>query len=177
VTIGGIRIELEEHDLVVLVSDIVRELQPELDRFGSTVVWNVPNRPAIGRWDRRRLSLAIRNLLSNAIKFAPGTPIEVSVYAAPAEMRLAIKDQGPGLSPEDQARIFERYHRPAPIRHYGGFGLGLWIVRRVAEEHGGRVEVRSELGKGAEFTLVLPRQPALVTADRPFTSEGHHDGP
>ena len=157
-TIGETRLVLEEHDLVALAATAVDELEDHLGRLGSTIVWNVPEAPLIGRWDGHRVKLAIRNLLENAMKFAPGTPIELSAHAVESHVRLGVKDQGPGLRAEEQARVFDRYGRPAPLLNYGGFGLGLWIVRRVAEEHGGRVEVCSELGRGAEFTLLLPRR-------------------
>lgn len=160
-TVGGSRLELEEQDLVALAVEVVHELASDLGRVGSTVVWNTPRGPVVGRWDRRRVKLAVRNLLANAMKFAPGKQIEVSVSLdESSHARLAVRDRGPGLGREEQAQIFERYERPAPLWHYGGFGLGLWIVRQVAREHGGYVELWSEPGDGAEFTLVLPRIPA-----------------
>jgi PAS domain S-box-containing protein len=159
-TVGGGRLELTEQDLVALAAEVVDELASDLERLGSTVAWDTPHEPLVGQWDRQRIKLAIQSLLGNAMKFAPGTPIEVSVRADASHVRLAVRDRGPGLGRQEQAQIFERYERPAPLWHYGGFGLGLWIVRQVAREHGGRVELWSEPGKGAEFTLVLPRAPA-----------------
>ncbi|HUH02967.1 MAG TPA: PAS domain S-box protein [Kofleriaceae bacterium] len=166
-TVGGSRLELEELDLAMLAAEVVDELASELERVSSTVVWNTSREPVVGRWDRHRLKLAIQNLLANAVKFAPGKPIEVSVRADQAHARLAVRDRGPGLRHEEQAQIFERYERPAPLWHYGGFGLGLWIVQQVAREHGGRVELWSEPGEGAEFTLLLPRDPPLLDAEQP----------
>jgi signal transduction histidine kinase len=75
------------------------------------------------------------------------------------QARVWVRDQGPGLTPEERRRLFERFVRPASVRHYGGFGLGLWIVRQIAEEHGGRVEVSSEPGAGSRFSFVLPFEP------------------
>jgi signal transduction histidine kinase len=67
-----------------------------------------------------------------------------------------VRDQGIGIAPDDQARIFERFERAVPTRHYGGFGLGLWLVRQIIEALGGTIAVESEVGKGSLFTVGLP---------------------
>jgi signal transduction histidine kinase len=110
----------------------------------------------VGSFDRIRIAQAIESLLSNAVKFAPGTPVEVAVAASDGKARLVVRDHGIGIPPEDQARIFERYARAVPARHYGGFGLGLWLVRRTVEAHGGSVAVASAPGEGSTFTVELP---------------------
>jgi len=163
-TVSDVRLNLEEHDLVALASEVVGAQANALVQLGSTVVWNVPQSPIKGQWDGHRVKLAIRNLLANAMKFAPGKPIELSIRGTDCCARLSVKDHGPGLPEEQRARLFERYQRRVPIQQYGGFGLGLWIVRRVADEHGGRVEVQSAVDDGAEFTLILPRHPPRSAA-------------
>jgi len=72
---------------------------------------------------------------------------------------VAVEDHGPGISLEDQARVFERFERAAPVSHYGGFGLGLWAARQVVAAHGGEIEIRSTPGKGAWFAIRLPPAP------------------
>jgi signal transduction histidine kinase len=67
-----------------------------------------------------------------------------------------VKDHGIGIGAADQARIFERFERAVPERHYGGFGVGLWVARLVAEAHGGRIRVESAPDQGSTFTLELP---------------------
>jgi signal transduction histidine kinase len=69
---------------------------------------------------------------------------------------LQVKDQGIGISKADQGRIFHRFERLAPIKHFGGFGLGLFIAQEIAEAHGGTIRVESEPNQGATFTLELP---------------------
>jgi len=160
VTVGRVELTRERFDVVALAREVVESLGEELDRVGSAIDWRVPDEPVMVVWDRRRIQVALHNLLSNAIKFGPGRPIEVSVALSEdgAEVQIAVRDQGPGLTREDRGRLFERFARVAPVRQYGGFGLGLWIVRQIAEEHGGRVEVWSEPGEGARFGLTLPRE-------------------
>ena len=70
---------------------------------------------------------------------------------------LVVRDHGIGIGPEDQARIFERFERAVPSRHYGGFGLGLWIVRQLVGALGGTVSVESEVGAGSAFIVLLPQ--------------------
>jgi len=110
--------------------------------------------------DEKRVHQAIGNLLANARTHTPsGTAITVSVDSTIDEITVLVKDEGPGLSLEDQERIFERFFRidPSRARHSGeGSGLGLSIVDAIMKAHGGEVSVDSELGKGSTFTLHFP---------------------
>jgi signal transduction histidine kinase len=97
------------------------------------------------------------NLLSNAIKYGAEGPVEVVVACERNRARIAVKDQGIGIAPEDQERIFGRFERAqASSKKAGGFGLGLWIVRQIVDAAGGSIHVKSELGKGTTFTVELP---------------------
>lgn len=110
--------------------------------------------------DEDQLVTAVRNLVSNAINYSSAnTEVVVSVDADDDAVRINISDQGPGISPENQQRIFERFYRvdPARSRETGGTGLGLAIVKHVCVNHGGEVSVESQSGKGSTFTLHLPR--------------------
>jgi len=115
-----------------------------------------PNGEIRGHWDRLRLEQVVTNLLTNAIKYGAGKPIDVAVERAPSLARLTVRDQGIGISAEDQARIFQRFERAVSTRHFGGFGLGLWISKNLVEAHGGRIHVVSQPGAGATFTVELP---------------------
>ena len=110
--------------------------------------------------DTKRIHQALGNLLANARTHTPsGTRISVIANSTEFETSIAVKDAGPGLSAQDQTRIFERFFRvdPSRARHAGeGSGLGLSIVDAVMRAHGGKVSVSSELGKGATFTLHFP---------------------
>src|SRR6185312_11439403 len=99
----------------------------------------------------------VTNLLSNAIKYGRGQPITIAIDARADRAMLSVADRGIGIGEEDQARIFERFERAVSVRHYGGFGLGLWIVRQIVQALGGTIEVESAPGQGATFTVTLPR--------------------
>ena len=111
-----------------------------------------------GLWDRERIETVITNLLTNAAKYGSGRPIAVTIEDGPTA-RLQVSDHGVGIPEGDQQRIFERFERAAPDRSYSGFGLGLWLTRKIVEAHGGSIEVASRDGQGATFTHTLPKQP------------------
>jgi signal transduction histidine kinase len=101
----------------------------------------------------------LTNLLSNAIKYGGGQPVEVTVSVEGASARLAICDQGIGISAEEVERIFLRFERGASLRQYAGLGLGLYIARNLAEAHGGSIRVTSTPNLGSTFTVELPLRP------------------
>ena len=107
--------------------------------------------------DRAKLKQIVTNLLSNALKFGMGRPIELTARARDGHAQLAVKDQGMGISHENLERIFKPFERGVSVRHYGGLGLGLHIVKTLAEGLGGSVSVESEPGVGSTFTIQLPR--------------------
>ena len=110
--------------------------------------------------DSHRLDSALSNLLGNAFKFTPaGGSVTVSVEETPTEVKVTVKDTGPGIAPGDLKRIFERYYQADDDAGHrvGGVGIGLALARNLVELHGGRLEVASELGHGAAFTITLPR--------------------
>jgi signal transduction histidine kinase len=97
------------------------------------------------------------NLLENAVKYSPpGGEIELGARLERPSVLIWVRDSGPGISSEDQARIFEKYTRLTYNEAVKGFGLGLAYCRLAVEGHGGRIWVESEVGKGAVFYLTLP---------------------
>ncbi|HET9599612.1 MAG TPA: hybrid sensor histidine kinase/response regulator [Anaeromyxobacteraceae bacterium] len=154
---GPLDLVREEMDLGDLVEEVAARFADAAREAGSSLELTV-RRPVRGRWDRLRLETVVVNLLSNAVKYGSGQQIAVAVRTAEGRAVVEVSDRGIGIDPSDQARIFERYGRAVPERHYGGFGVGLWVSRLVAEAHGGRLEVQSAPGRGATFTLELPLQ-------------------
>jgi signal transduction histidine kinase len=107
--------------------------------------------------DPQRLTQAITNLAANAVNHTgPGEPIWIGSSLTASEARIWVRDEGPGIPAEEQRMIFERFARSQSVRGTGGAGLGLAIVEAIAEAHGGRVELDSDLGSGARFTIVIP---------------------
>ena len=124
--------------------------------------------PVVVDADAERLRQIIDNLIGNAIRHTPpGTPVTVTVTNEPGSVRLTVADRGPGLTPEQAARVFERFYRTddARARASGGTGLGLAIAASLAAAHGGELTVNTQPGCGAAFHLRLPRAETLqVTA-------------
>ncbi len=145
-------------DLVALVESAVasaRAAGPD-----HSVTCDLPDEEIFALGDEARIHQVVANLLANARAHTPaGTKIEVSVIQAEDGIRISVADDGPGLSSENQKKIFERFYRAdtSRVRVDGeGSGLGLSIVDAVMKAHGGSVSVQSELGKGATFTLFFP---------------------
>ena len=115
------------------------------------------------RSDRQKVKQIVINLLTNALKFTPQGWVTVTAVCDPVieRMAIAVADSGIGISPKDQDVIFEDFRQAddSPTRQYTGAGLGLAICRRLAAMLGGELSVRSALGEGSTFTLVLPRAP------------------
>ncbi|MEQ8468571.1 ATP-binding protein [Coleofasciculus sp. E1-EBD-02] len=107
--------------------------------------------------DGNLLRLILDNLLSNAIKYSPeGGLIEVEISPQAQEIRLRVSDEGIGIPPDDQGKLFKAFYRASNIGITPGVGLGLVIVKECVELHQGRVEVESEVGAGTTFTIILP---------------------
>jgi PAS domain S-box-containing protein len=153
---GRLQLELEEFDAADAVREVVDRFAEEADRAGCTI--ELAATSAVGRWDRLRLEQVVTNLLSNAIKYAPGAPIQVAIDGGPTT-RLVVQDQGIGIAGEDLSRIFGRFERAAPTRHYGGLGMGLFIAQQIVQAHGGTIAAASTPGQGARFTVELPPAP------------------
>lgn len=169
ITAGRMRFTREPVDLGALAQDVVA-------RFGSQLVAVEAERSIVGAWDRLRLDQVVTNLVSNALKYGAGKPVIVRVERAAAadpgptgaredlevdaapepRARLIVRDEGIGIAPPHQARIFECFERFVSERHFGGFGLGLWISRQIVEGLGGTIRVTSEPGRGSTFVVELP---------------------
>lgn len=153
---GKLRLALETVDLVAVIRAVLHEHEYALERSGSRLTFDGPP-SLLGRWDRVRMHQVISHLLSNAIKFGDGKPIEIAVGATEHQATLSVSDRGIGIPQSELATLFEPFARATPARRYGGLGLGLFIVHRIVESLGGRLEVRSAVGEGSTFTVTLPR--------------------
>ena len=148
-------LEPEAVDLAHLLHVTVGRLGEELEKANCSVVL-LAKSPLVGQWDRLRLEQVVTNLLGNAIKYGAGMPVELTAEADDRSVSLVVRDQGIGIALADQERIFHRFERSVSVRHYGGFGLGLWITRQIVTAMGGQIGVDSTPGEGAAFTVTLP---------------------
>jgi len=158
ITTRRLRLRPEPMDLVASVREVVDRHGSEAEASGCAVRVHAGG-PVTGTWDRLRVEQVFTNLLTNALKYAPGTNVDVSVEAHPARASLVVHDEGPGIAPADQERIFRPFERAVRFLEVSGFGLGLFIVRQIAEAHGGSVRLDSAAGRGTTFTVDLPRAP------------------
>lgn len=153
-------------DLADLVREAADEFWAAAQARGITLGVQVPPGPALANGDQTLIMRAISNLLDNAIKYSPdGSPVQLRVQAGADAWDIEIEDAGPGVAPDDQARLFEPFFRTGDAHRSStvGSGLGLAFVRTVAQRHGGQVAIHSQPGSGARFVLSLPK--ALAEAD------------
>lgn len=152
---GRLELAREAADLAALVREAVARVAQDAVEGGLEVTVDAPaSVPCVV--DPARADQIVTNLLSNALKYGQGRPVRVAVSAGAGLVRLEVADGGIGIAPQDQERIFGRFERAVSGRHYGGLGLGLWIVRRLVEAHGGTIRVASAPGAGSTFTVELP---------------------
>jgi PAS domain S-box-containing protein len=150
-----IHLERERADLGEIARDVLSRFEDAIAESGSSVELKVQG-PTVGVWDRSRIDQVVTNLVGNALKYGAGAPVTVSIGSGwTGQVRLTVRDEGPGIAPENHERIFSQYERAASDA-YVGMGLGLWLVRRIVTAHGGTVTVDSVPGKGATFTVILP---------------------
>lgn len=157
-------LQIEECDLSATARATLEELSIAVgDRF---VLEGDPS--VVGYWSCSQLTRVIENLATNAVKYgAPDAPVQVRLQKEKDSVRLAVHNQGPGLTQDEQANLFRPYLRTQSAQASGqkGWGLGLTLVRGVVEAHGGKVEVESAPQAGTTFTVILPADA------RPFQAE------
>ena len=148
-------------DLAGLVTETIAAA--ELARDTVRVRSDVPDVLPPVRGDPRRLRQVLTNLIDNAVKYSPeGSPVEVRAVAFNGSIRIEVADHGPGIEPEDQDVIFEKFGRVHGTSSKPGTGLGLYIARAIVDAHGGSLTVSSSLGAGSTFTLELPLEQHAV---------------
>jgi signal transduction histidine kinase len=150
---GPLRLSLGRFDLVALVKRVLADMHETM----CEVEVVAPERIE-GRWDHDRIATVVGNLLSNAAKYGACRPVRVELVDHGDRVVLDVIDRGIGISAEHQQRIFERFERAVPERHYGGFGLGLWLAHKVIEAHGGTIALTSVAGQGSTFSVTLPKE-------------------
>jgi signal transduction histidine kinase/CheY-like chemotaxis protein len=162
---GRLELDPAPFNLRDLVAETIAGLRPLADRKHLAITSQVD----VGRFvaDRGRVRQILYNLLSNAIKFTPDAgSISIEATSERGTVRLAVADTGPGISPEDQAVIFDEFRQVGAIGGRAeGTGLGLALARRLVEAHDGQIELTSELGSGSRFTTIFPQGDHPAAAD------------
>jgi signal transduction histidine kinase len=157
---GRVEMAIEDFDGRRLVEEAAAAIGPMAAARDQPIRVEIPDDPVPVSGDRRRLEQALLNLAANAQKFSPpGAEIVIRVATDDDAVRWTVIDRGPGISDEEQARLFERFFVGTSDRHAagGGAGIGLPMALAVAQAHGGKVEVESTLGAGSTFHVVVPR--------------------
>ena len=147
-------------DLAASAEAVVEAIQEQANGAGVQMTLAAPSTlPLEG--DEFRIEQVITNLLTNALRYGDGKPVAVTVGVREEEREafVSVRDQGAGIAPADQERIFEQFERAEGSGQVPGLGLGLYIARQIAQAHQGRLEVRSAPGEGSEFILSLPLPP------------------
>ncbi|MBX5480568.1 MAG: PAS domain S-box protein [Myxococcaceae bacterium] len=156
---GRFAIDLKDVDVSALIDEVVTRLAAQAAQAEATI--SVDAEPSVyARWDQRRVAQVLTNLIYNALKYAPKSAIHVTSRRFGDRVRIAVRDHGPGLRPEQQEKLFERFERAGASPNVGGMGLGLFISRRIVEAHQGKIGVVSEPGAGATFEFELPLWPS-----------------
>lgn len=152
---GKLSIRTSPFDLAELVVNLVESYAAQIAAAESVVTLHA-SEPVIGVWDEFRIEQVVANLLTNALRYGAHKPIEVRVYGEGNEARVEVKDQGIGISAENQKRIFQQFERVSASHAVSGLGLGLFISDQIVAAHGGKISVESEEGCGSMFRVSLP---------------------
>ncbi len=157
---GRLEIHRESCDLASVLREVAERLTAEAARKGQQIVLDSPSAGLWGEWDPGLLDQLVTNLLDNALRFsAPGGTIHLHLTVDGPQARLGVEDEGIGIPPDQLTVIFEPFTHAATVQrqHSDGFGLGLYIVRRIVERHNGQIWAESIEGRGSTFWVLLPR--------------------
>jgi signal transduction histidine kinase len=155
---GKLSIRPAATELSALLGRIVSDLAQRADAAGATIELDAAA-PVTGVWDEFRVEQVIINLLTNALRYGGSAPVRVTLRQIDGCAQVEVRDQGVGIAPEDQVRIFNPFERAGTKDVREGLGLGLYIARQLAESHGGTLDVQSTPQQGATFRLLLPLAP------------------
>jgi signal transduction histidine kinase len=167
---GRMRLDVRATDVASVIDEAMEAARPAAEARDVKLVAALDRTMGTVALDPIRILQVVSNLLSNAVKFTPaGGRAEIRLERSGNEIRIAVRDTGQGIRPDFLPHVFEPFRQAeAPSRRSGGgVGLGLAIVRRLVELHGGEVEARSAgEGRGTEIVVTLPFRPLAATASR-----------
>ncbi|WP_244850498.1 response regulator [Caballeronia sp. SL2Y3] len=168
---GRIEIHRQRTDIAAFTAELASLFRSAIETAGLTLRTNIPDTPVLADIDRDMWEKVVMNLLSNAFKFTFEGSIEVALAVRDGVIEASVRDTGIGIAEQEQARVFERFHRVAGAagRSVEGSGIGLAMVQELVKLHGGSIGVTSRLGEGTCFTVTLPaaHEDAASRADAP----------
>ncbi len=172
ITSGRLQLEPEPFDLAALLRDVAADYDDTARRQGLPAVTLAVPDSLMVTWDRLALEQIMDNLVSNALKYGARSPVEVSAAEQDGQVRIMVRDGGPGIAEADRERVFGRFERAVGqgVRR-SGFGVGLWVVGQLAAAMGGTVTVADAPGGGALLTLTLPRDAPVLPQPLPALSQ------
>jgi two-component system, OmpR family, sensor histidine kinase KdpD len=161
---GAVTLNRDWVPLEEIVGGVLTRLRARLE--GRPVKIDLPRDAPLVKLDAVLIGQVLVNLLENALKYTPaGTAIEISAEFAPAAVTVSVADEGPGIPPGLEERLFDKFYRAAPERAQSGVGLGLTICRAIVEAHGGTIRAENRSPRGAAFRFTLPRDEAPPTLE------------
>ena len=157
---SSLPLEKENFNVNALLQQAIIDLQPLIEQKEAVINTTFSPTNCFLTADKAYLLLAFINIIENAIKYSTNPVIEISTTEIGTDLLISIKDNGIGIAPEHQKKIFDRFYRitQGDIHMAKGFGLGLNFVKKVINEHGGKIEVISTLKKGSTFIIKIPRK-------------------
>ncbi|MFN8373298.1 MAG: ATP-binding protein [Anaerolineae bacterium] len=156
---SGVKLKLQAVQLKEVLGESIEAVKPSAEAKAMTMDINLPEYLPLVQGDSARLQQVFTNLISNAVKYTPPTGrVQVRAENRGMAVHVAVEDSGMGISPEDQARIFDRFYRVRrpETESIEGTGLGLAIVKKLVEAHNGKIGLESRLGEGSTFHVTLP---------------------
>lgn len=153
---GNVRLQLEDHDAYAIATEIAELCGPT--SAAHRIELDVPPGPVPLRCDVMRVEQVLSNPMSNAIKYSPnGGCVSLEMQTKDGDVAFVVRDEGVGMNNEGAARAFEPFRRSATLRDdVPGSGLGLFVVRRLVEAHGGRIDLNTAPGMGSTFDVHIP---------------------
>jgi signal transduction histidine kinase len=158
---GKLSIRPLRFDLVQLVRNVLENFSAQIAAAECPLSLDDAQGQVFGFWDEFRIEQVLSNLLTNALRYGSGKPIEVAVWADSQSAYVRVTDQGVGIAPEDQPRVFMQFERVVNNRYASGLGLGLYISEQIVQAHGGEIRLESHVGEGSQFCVRLPLAESL----------------
>jgi signal transduction histidine kinase len=155
ITAGKLNLHMEDFNFGEMTEEVIAHYSTQMKEAQSYLSVEI-DKSIVCHADKVRMEQVLINLLTNAVKYAPHKPVHVRVYRMGDKARLEVRDEGEGISLENQKRIFDRFERVRDKNNIGGLGLGLYICRQIVEAHQGSISVESFPGKGSRFTVEIP---------------------